>query len=110
MSGKGDKRASGKGDKPASGKGDARSVTARDITGSSVVTGDNNTVSTRMQQIPLPPPGTVDVSAELAALQELVCKLNLQDRGKLNRAIEDAKEETSKADPDKEKWGPCSAF
>jgi hypothetical protein len=50
----------------------------------------------------LPPPDTVDVRAELAALQELVCKLNLQDRGKLNRAIEDATEETNKADPDKE--------
>jgi hypothetical protein len=28
--------------------------------------------------------------------------VNLQDRGKLNRVIEDATEETSKANPDKE--------
>jgi hypothetical protein len=82
--------------------GDNRPVKARDIIGSSVVTGDNNLVSTHMQQITLPPPDTVDVKAELAALQELVSKLNLQDRGKLNRAIEDATEETGKADPDKE--------
>jgi hypothetical protein len=85
-----------------SANGDNRSVTAREITGSSVVTGDNNLVSTRMQQVTLPPPDTVDVRAELAALREFVGKLNLQDRGKLNRAIEDATEETNKADPDKE--------
>ncbi len=29
-------------------------------------------------------------------------KLNLPERGKLNRAIEDARKETGKADPDKE--------
>lgn len=85
-----------------SSNGDNRSVTARDITGSSVVTGDNNLVSTRMQQITLPSPDTVDVKAELAALRELVSKLSLQDRGKLNRALEDATDETNKADPDKE--------
>ena len=85
-----------------SSNGDNRSVTARDITGSSVVTGDNNLVSTRMQQITLPPPETVDVRAELAALRELVAKLSLQDRGRFDRAAEDATEETSKADPDKE--------
>lgn len=85
-----------------SSNGDNLSVTARDITGSSVVTGDNNLVSTRMQQITLPPPDTVDVKAEVAALRELVLTLNLPERGKLNRAIEDATEETGKADPDKE--------
>jgi hypothetical protein len=90
------------GEKIMSSYGDNRSVTAGDIIGSSVVTGDNNVVSTRMTQYTLPPPDTVDVKAELAALRELVSKLNLQDRGKLNRAIEDATEETSKADPDKE--------
>ena len=55
-----------------------------------------------MQQITLPPPETVDVRAELAALRELVAKLSLQDRGRFDRAAEDATEETSKADPDKE--------
>ena len=84
-----------------SSNGDNRSVTGN-ITGSVVTTGDNNLVSARMQQITLPPPDTVDVTAELAALRELVSKLNLPERGKLNRAIEDATEETSKADPDKE--------
>lgn len=85
-----------------SSNGDDRSVKAGNIIGSVATTGDNNLVSTRMQQITLPLPDAVDVKAELAALRELVTKLNLQDRGKLNRAIEDATEETSKADPDKE--------
>jgi hypothetical protein len=38
-----------------SGTGSNRSVTARDITGSSIVTGDHNTVSTTMKQIAPPP-------------------------------------------------------
>jgi hypothetical protein len=81
--------------------GDNRSVTARDITGSSVVTGDNNQISTSMRQYTLPPPETVDVKAELAALQELVAKLNLRERGKFDRAVQDAVEETGKSEPDK---------
>jgi hypothetical protein len=82
--------------------GDDRSVTARDITGSSVVTGDRNTVSTTMTQLPLPPPETVNVASELAALRELLGKLNVPDRGKLDRAMQDATEETAKPKPDKE--------
>jgi hypothetical protein len=83
-----------------SSNGDDRSIKTNNIIGSSAVTGDNNQVWT--QQIALPRPDKVDIKAELAALRELVSKLNLQDRGKLDRAIEDATEETSKADPDKE--------
>jgi hypothetical protein len=89
-----------------SGSGDNRSVTARDITGSSVVTGDHNTVTTTMKQVPLPPADTVDVKAELAALRELLVELkNVPDRGKLDRAMQDAVEETAKAQPDKAEVG-----
>jgi hypothetical protein len=77
-------------------------VTARDIAGSSVVTGDNNIVTTRMTQRPLPPPETVDVRAELAALREALSKLNPPERGKLDRAVQDAEEEAAKPEPDKE--------
>jgi len=81
-----------------SGGGDNRSVTARDITGSSAVTGDHNTVTTTMKQVALPPADTVDVKAELAALRELLAELKgVPDRGKLDRAIEDAVEETAQA-------------
>jgi hypothetical protein len=86
-----------------SGSGDNRSVTARDITGSSVVTGDNNTVTTRMKQAAAPPTEKVDAKAELAALRELLAQLkNVPDRGRLDRAMQDAAEETAKPEPDKE--------
>jgi hypothetical protein len=86
-----------------SGSGDNRSVTARDITGSSVVTGDRNTVTTTTTQVTLPPADQVDVKAELAALRELLAELkNVPDRGRLDRATEDAVEETAKPEPDKE--------
>jgi hypothetical protein len=89
-----------------SGTGDNRSVTARDITGSGVVTGDRNTVTTTMKQVALPPADQVDVKAELAALRELLAELkNVPDRGKLDRAIEDATDETAKPEPDKEEIG-----
>ena len=86
--------------------GNNRSVTARDITGSSIVTGDHNTVSTTMKQIALPPAEQVDVKAELAALREALAELKkVPDRGKLDRAMEDAVEETAKPEPDKKEVG-----
>jgi hypothetical protein len=86
--------------------GDNRSVTARDVTGSSVVTGDHNTVSTTMKQVTLPPADTVDLRAELVALRELLAQLKkVPDRGKLDRAMQDAVEETHKAKPDKDEVG-----
>jgi hypothetical protein len=86
--------------------GSNRSVTARDITGSSIVTGDHNIVSTRMRQVPLPPADRVDVKKELAALRDLLAELKqVPDRGKLDRAVEDAVEETGKPEPDKEEVG-----
>ena len=85
-----------------SSNGDNRSVTARDINGSSVVTGNHNITTNAMIQHPLPSPETVNVAAELAALRELLEKLNVPDRGKLDRAMQDATEETAKPKPDKE--------
>jgi hypothetical protein len=86
--------------------GNNRSVTARDVTGSSIVTGDHNTVSTEMKQIALPPADQVDVKAELAALREALAELKkVPDRGKLDRAMEDAAEETAKPEPDKKEVG-----
>jgi hypothetical protein len=86
--------------------GSNRSVTAREITGSSIVTGDRNIVSTTMKQIALPPADQVDVKAELTALRDLLAELKeVPDRGKLDRAVEDAVEETGKPEPDKEEVG-----
>src|SRR3712207_5387158 len=90
-----------KGGRAMSGGGGNRSVTARDITGSSVVTGDHNTVSTRMRQVPLPLAAEVDVKTELAALRQLLAELKVPERGKLDRALTDAAEKAAKPDPDK---------
>ena len=88
-----------------SGSGDNRSVTARDITGSSVATGDNNTVTTTMRQAAAPA-DKVDAKAELAALKELLAQLkDVPDRGRLDRAMQDAVEETAKPQPDKAEVG-----
>ena len=89
-----------------SGSGDNRSVTARDITGSSVVTGDHNTVTTTMRQVAAPPAEQVDVKAELAALREALAGLKkVPDRGKLDRAVEDVVDETAKPQPNKDEVG-----
>jgi hypothetical protein len=86
--------------------GSNRSVMARDITSSSIVTGNHNTVSTTTKQIALPPGDQVDVKAELAALREVLAELQkVPDRGKLDRAVEDAVDETAKTAPDKEEVG-----
>ena len=65
-------------------------------------TGDRNTVSTRMTQHVLPPPESVDAKAELAALREALSGLAMPERGKLDRAMQNAAEEADKAEPDKE--------
>jgi hypothetical protein len=89
-----------------SGSSDNRSVTARDITGSSVVTGDQNIVTTTMKQVAAPPADEVDVKAELAALRDLLAELNnVPDRGRLDRAMQDAVEETAKPESDKAEVG-----
>ena len=75
-----------------SGSGDNRSVTARDISGSSVVTGDQNIVTTTMKQVVAPR----DLLAELK---------NVPDRGRLDHAMQDAVEETAKPEPDKAEVG-----
>jgi hypothetical protein len=85
--------------------GDNRSVHAGgNITGASIVTGDYNTVTATVH-VALPPPASVDPKAELAALRELLAKLQTPDRGKLDRAFDDAEEEAAKPDPDKSEIG-----
>ena len=75
-------------------------VIGRDITGSSIVTGDHNTVTTTAR-ITLPPASWVDPKVELSALRDLLAALEVPERGRLDRAFEDAEEEAAKSDPDK---------
>jgi hypothetical protein len=63
-------------------------------------------VGAATRQVTLPPAETVDVKAELAALRELLAELKgVPNRGELDRAIEDAVEETAKAEPVKAEVG-----
>jgi hypothetical protein len=89
-----------------SNSGDNRSVTARDITGAQIVTGDSNrTVMRNVKVQELPPAGQVDVGKELAELRALLGSLNAPDAGKLDRALADAEEEASKPEPDRVEVG-----
>lgn len=75
------------------------------VTGSAIVTGDSNTVSVQFQPAALPQPETVNMQAELAALCELLSQLQSPDQRKIDNALDDAKEELKKPDPDKDEVG-----
>lgn len=79
-----------------------RSVSGVFENGANIVTGDSNVVSTNTIRQPLPAPDTVDVVGELAALRKIIEELSMPDRGKCQRALDDATDETAKPSPDKE--------
>ncbi len=85
--------------------GDDKSVRARDIIGSQVITGDNNTATMKGVKVSLVPADTVDIKAELSALRDALASLNAPDQGKLDRALQDAEEEAAKPEPDKDEIG-----
>ena len=84
---------------------DDRSVKAREIIGSQVITGDHNQARMQGVAVTLPPAESVDVAAELAALRELLVGLDTPDAGKLERALQDAEEEAAKPAPDRDEIG-----
>jgi hypothetical protein len=71
------------------------------VTGSAIVTGDGNTVSVQFQPAALPQPESVNIQAELDALHELLSQLQSPDQRKIDNALDDAKEELKKPNPDK---------
>jgi hypothetical protein len=81
--------------------GDRSVSIGRDAIGSSIVTGDGNTVVTAG----LPAAGSVDMGAELTALRELLTTLRTDDTPKIGRALDDAGDELSKPTPDKDEIG-----
>jgi hypothetical protein len=78
---------------------DDRSVTAQNITGSIIQTGDRNRAELRAVQ--LPAVASVDIAAALAALRAELLAIASPDRGKIERALVDADEEAAKDAPDK---------
>ncbi len=86
--------------------GDDRSVKARrDIVGSLIQTGNLNMAQMRGSSVQLTPGDDVDIRSELSGLRETLLALNAPDRGKIERALQDAEEEAAKDDPSKDEVG-----
>ena len=75
------------------------------VTGSVIQTGDGNTASVQFQPAALPQPETVDMVAVLEALQAILMQLDAPDPRKIANAVDDAKEELKKPQPDKDEVG-----
>jgi len=81
--------------------GDNRSINVGGaIIGASIVTGNDNTVTTS-GHVTLPPAHTVDAKAELAMLRELLAKQQTPERDKLDRACQYAADLATERNPDK---------
>ena len=89
-----------------SGDSSNRSVSVGgDASGNIIQTGDKNVASLQFTQTTLPPPESVDIKAELAALGELVGQLQSEDQKKIGRALEDAQDEVAKSVPNRDEVG-----
>jgi len=89
-----------------SGDSSNRSVSVGgDATGNIIQTGDHNVASLQFTQTTLPPPESVDIKAELAALCELLRQLRSEDEKKIGRALEDAQDEVAKSEPNRDEVG-----
>jgi CHAT domain len=75
------------------------------VTGSAIITGDNNTTNVNFQQVSLPTPTSVNIEAEINALCEILTNLDTSDRRKIDNACADAQEELNKPQPDKDEVG-----
>lgn len=75
------------------------------LIGGAVVTGHSNTVTVAYHQTTLPPPETVDLRTELAAIRQLLSALSSEDRRRMERALEEATEEAERSPPRKEVIG-----
>lgn len=76
-----------------------------DATGNVIQTGDRNVASLQFTQATLPPPESVDIQAELAALRQLLGQLQSEDQKKIDRALEDAHDEVAKSEPSRDEVG-----
>jgi len=74
-------------------------------TGNVIQTGDGNVASVQFRQTTLPPPETVDLQTEFAALRQILAGLQAADQNKIDRALEDAQEEIAKPEPDRDEIG-----
>lgn len=82
-------------DKPAPPPG-SRIVSAGSITGSVVFAGDDNTTVTTLNRIDLPPPESVDLAAEIAALRDILARLDLPPARRIEGGFADLEAEAAK--------------
>ncbi len=84
----------------------ARSVSVGgNAVGSVIVTGDQNVVTAKIEQVTLPPPETVNIAAEIQALREVLAGLDAPDARKIRNAFEDVDDELAKPKPNKDEVG-----
>ena len=70
-----------------------------------IITGDYNTASIHIEETTLPKPESVNIQDEILALQALISEFKTEDKKKIERAFEDAKEELKKSEPNKDEVG-----
>jgi hypothetical protein len=98
------KRAAGSADREAKMSG--RNVhIGRDAVGNIIQTGDHNTAELRYKKVQLPAPESVDIHAELKALQQLLGSLATDDQQKIVNAVSEAAGDAAKPNPDKDEVG-----
>ena len=84
----------------------ARSVSVGgNAIGSVFVTGDQNVVTAKIEQVTLPPPETVNIAVEIQALREVLAGLDAPDARKIRNAFEDVDDELAKPKPNKDEVG-----
>lgn len=95
---------------PANSDNSNRSISiGGSATGNVFQTGNNNVASVRLTPGALPPPDSVDIRAELAAIGELLARLQAADQKRIQRALEDAHDALKMDLPDREAFGEALA-
>jgi hypothetical protein len=85
--------------------GDRSVKVGGNVTGSSIVTGDRNTVTTTYTKTTLPPADSVDMKAEVAALRALLGELRSEDRLLIDNAMAEAEHHLGKAEANTDRIG-----
>lgn len=89
----------------AKGQGKRSVSIGRDARNTIIVTGDQNKVTQTFKRVSVPPPESVDIEAELAALRAALALLAAPDARKIENAVGDAEDELQKPAPDKDEIG-----
>jgi len=64
-----------------------------------ILAGDHNTASVALKSVSLPRPESVNIATEIAALRELLSRLQAPDQKKVDNAAEESHDEATKPSP-----------